>query len=239
MRLITELGTVRLTLRALSEGLLSEVDAARFARRAAGKGLVIDEKIMILVDPETPVSVDDKIIPKPLGMVAVEDYPAGGAVILHQFYADNPSAAIVLILGALAHWKTVVPDSQVTPAARKMIQTFWKKYRNDPSRVTPNFVKKDSKQAQDIHLRSGGADEDRWDQDYLNAAYHDGGGFPLQQFEKVGMGSIDGYSKRFEQSFEDVVDGLEAAIGSGWESAYSDSTKTGRASAEKAGSKRG
>lgn len=226
--LITELGTFRLTLRAVHEGLLSEVDAARFARRASGKGLIIDDNLMILVDPETPVAADDKIIPKPLGMVSVEDYPTGNAVVLHQLYADNPSAAIVLVLGALAQWKTLVPDAQVTPAARGMIQTFWKRYKDDPSRVTPNFAGGKFDQAV-MGALSGGEDEDRWEQDYLNAAYHDGGGFPLQQFEKTGTNSLQAFSQRFQQSYDDVIDGLEAALDKGWEAAYTDKVKTGRA----------
>lgn len=235
---ITELGTLRLTLMALQEGLLTEIDAARFAKRATGKGLIVDDNIMIMVDPETPVGADDKIVPMPLGMVTVEDYPAGDAKVLHQFYADNPSAAIVLILGALAQWKTLVPDAQVTPAARKMIQTFWNRHKDDRDKVTPNFVKQGAEQGV-MKAISGGADEDRWGQDYLNAAYHGAiaAGFPLQQFTNAGMQSLQGYGRRFEQSFEDVVDGLEVAIEKGWQSAYSDDAKTGRKASSRQGSR--
>lgn len=233
VKLIVELWALRCGIHAFQNGLLNEIDVARFARRAKGKAILdisaSKGSALILVDPNKPVVTGsgDLEIPKVLGTVSAFPYAKGkaGAWVLHQFYADNPMNAIVLLSAAMKAFGTIIPDSSVSPAARNMIKTFYDKNKDDPNKITQNFISGDG---QENMSNKSNLDSDRWEHDFLNAAYHAGDEFPLDQFISTGREMLRSYADKQGVSTSKVLVATARAMQQGWKEAYRDEKKTGR-----------
>ena len=229
--MLIELNTLRF---AIYVDLLLEIDAAKFAKRAKNKALIRIKKnyfdSIVLVDPSDMVVVGNDqrqlTIPKPLGMVTVQAATINkkSVYILHLLYADSSIDTTILLFAALSLWKTLIPDAKVSPAARRVIQSYYSKESNNPGLVTKQFINREDKKAQQTlsKLNRGDKDVDRFEIDYLNAAYHDPGNFPLEQFLSQGEKTL----KSLQSDVEQTKRAIYLAAQHGFNTAYKNKERT-------------
>lgn len=229
--MLIELNTLRF---AIYVDLLLEIDAAKFAKRAKNKALIRIKKnyfdSIVLVDPSDMVTVSrgqhELTIPKPLGMVTVQEATINkrSVYVLHLLYADSSIDTTILLFAALSLWKTLIPDAKVSPAARKVIQSYYSKESNNPELVTKEFIKSSDKRTQQTlsKINRGDKDVDRFEIDYLNAAYHDPGNFPLEQFLSQGEKILNSLQTNEEQTKRAIY----LAAQYGFNAAYKDKERT-------------
>lgn len=204
----------------MRELLLTEANAIDFANNLIGRYGVIkyqffDHKItFVVVSANEKVKYDNVVtIPKVVGLITANQ---GGNDVwrINKMYADNASAAIMLLAAALESLGKVYADYSVSPAAQQVIKRYFNRVKDDPTLVKLN----------DDPYRNKPEDTD--EPDFLKAAFLGPVGFNMRAAVKQADLAID-----------DVIDGqdpeeVERAIldsaSYGFDTAYDSDVKTKR-----------
>lgn len=201
------------------ELLLAEANAIDFANNLIGRYGVIrfqvfDHKVtFIAISTKERVKHDNVVtIPKVLGSITATQ---GGDNVwrINKMYADNASAAILLLAATLESLKKVYADYSVSPAAQQVIKRYFDKVKDDPTLVTLN----------DDPYRNHPKDNDP---DFLKAAFLGPVGFNMRAAVKQAELAID--DVLIDQDQEDVENAILDAASYGFDTAYSDNMKTKR-----------
>lgn len=137
---------MRLSLREFKQLLYFELlgealDVGAMANRGLGtRGIVVADVqggeylvAVSLKDSATYPIAYDAALPKVLGSATGQS--KGDVWQLRTLYADDPVTAVMLMGAAIEHWRRVVPDDSVSPAAQAVIKRYFEAYKDDPKRI--------------------------------------------------------------------------------------------------------
>jgi len=149
-------------------------------------------------------------IPLVLGYAQVK-HEYDGNYRLKLLYGDNAVVSVVLLAGALEHWKSVFADNNVSPAAQQVIKRYFEQNKDNRA-----LIERDADVNRDKHAP-----------DFLRAAYLGPVGFDIETALKEGDRVINkAAASSNEWTRDDVVDMIRDAAENGFQRAHADISKT-------------
>ncbi len=195
--------------------LLEEAGVVDLANRQLSHIAIVTVKTSLIAVSTSEVVIHEGVpVPKVLGM-AQADHEQNKDYRLRRLYADTAATSIVLLAAALEHWKRLLPDHSVSPAAQQVIKRYFEQNKGDPTRIELGG---------DLYK-----DDTNEHADFLKAAYLGPVGFDISRALSLGEKAIDNaLTQSNDWTRDNVYDMVIDAAYNGFDQAYSDDVKTKR-----------